>query len=1539
MRHMKISRLQRRLKLLLPAMTFIFILFTNNAVYAEGNMIVQSAAEVGYPPFSIVDEAGQATGFAVELMREVLAVMHYDVTFQTDTWAEVRALLEQGKIQALPLVGRTPEREDRFDFSFAYMTLHGAIVVRNDMTDVRSFDDLAGRQVAVMKDDNAEEFLRREERNFTIHCTPTFEDSLHGLSDGQFDAVVIPRLVALRLLRKTGLTNLRIVETPIEEFYQDFCFAVREGDRETLAVLNEGLSIVIADGTYRRLHKKWFAAYQIPVERTIIVGGDRNFPPFEYIDSNGRPAGFVVDITRAIARELNMDIQIQLGNWSERLESLSNGKIDVIQGIFYSPDRDDTLDFSQPYTALNYVSATRKGSNPPPESFEELAGRHIMIQKDDLIAEYLQKYGLIDHVSFAEDQTQVLEAVAEGRVDCGLVIRINALHVIRQHGWDNIVLGKHSFVPGEYCYAVSHGQKELLANFSEGLRLIEESGELHRISDKWLGIYAENHEHLRDFIKYSVMVLVPLLLGFIFIALWSWSLRREVRNKTKELVESMETFKFVFESVNVAKSMTALSGEVNVNQAFADFLGHSREELEGRTWQSITPPDEIEAIQEKIAPLLSGEEDFARFKKRYIHKDGHYLWADVSVTIRRDVQGNPLYFVTSIVDINEQIQAEEALKKSEESLRAMLACSPLALFHLDLEGRVKSWNRTAEKIFRWTEEEVIDKYLPIVPADKQEEFEELRNQVSKGEQFVGRELQRQRKDGSPVMIRLSVAPLYDGDGTVIGIMSAVEDITKQKQIEQLLRESESRYQTYVEHAPVGIFITNIDMQYVEVNRAACTMTGYSKAELLNMRITDLSSPQSSEGEVKTFTHLTETGELQSQVSIRKKDGTDIIISLKAVSLPNNCYMAFCTDITDQIHSELQFSMLFNEMPIGVAILEGVNDGADFIFKALNRAGEKINRIQPGKSVGKSIKSVFPNIEKTELMAALRRVWNSGCLENLPVTRYEDDRISGWRRHIIYHLPGDEIVVLFEDMTELVRAEKEKEILQNQLLQSQKMESIGRLAGGTAHDFNNLLTAIQGYSEHIEDSLPENDPLREDIAIIQRAVSSAASLTNQLLAFSRKQLLSPKVVNLNDTIISLEKMLKRIIGEDIELVFKPDRELHSVFVDPGQIDQIIINLAVNSRDAMPRGGKLTIETLNVSLDEKHCQTCPEEIIGDYVMLAVSDNGEGIEQEKLVNIFEPFFTTKERDKGTGLGLSTVHGIVHQSKGHVNVYSEIGKGTTFKLYFPVESNPPEKIGSEQKLDRENYYGNETIMIVEDQEMVLQLAVSTLKKYNYRVFSALDVDDAVKIMVEQHDKIQLLITDVIMPKMSGKQLFKKLQRINPQLRVIYMSGYTENVIAHHGILDKGINFLPKPFRTEDLLRIVRLVLNNKSDKTQALIVDDEEMMRELLGLHLRRLNFEVLDAADGTTAFSLFLSHKTQLKLIILDLSLPDITGESLFYKIRDSGWNGPIIFASGYTTEDIAEIMENEKNVFFLEKPFLKKDIKEMVRGIFHQSTQAR
>lgn len=504
-------------------------------------------------------------------------------------------------------------------------------------------------------------------------------------------------------------------------------------------------------------------------------------------------------------------------------------------------------------------------------------------------------------------------------------------------------------------------------------------------------------------------------------------------------------------------------------------------------------------------------------------------------------------------------------------------------------------------------------------------------------------------------------------------------------------------------------------------------------------------------------------------------------------------------------SEAKLNSILRVAPAGIGLTKGK------VFCAVNPAMCDLTGYSSAELLGQRTRLLYLTDEEyfrgTDRLYALIAQQGAGTIEA------SWHRKDGKRVDVILSAallepndPDGEITFIAMDITDRKRADAEKEKLQAQLTQAQKTESLGRLAGGVAHDFNNMLQAILGNAALALEGLPSNSPLRESLEEIQKSAERSVSLTRQLLAFARKQTIQPKVLNLNDTVASMLKIIQRLIGENIILVWRPNSDIWPIKMDPSQIDQILANLCVNARDAITDTGKITLETGNFTLDNTYASANPDVVPGDYVMLTVSDTGHGMDAETRNHIFEPFFTTKEVGKGTGLGLATVFGIVKQNRGLINVYSEPFHGTTFKIYLPRAA--AEVVEPKEKTAQKSLRGEETLLLVEDEEQILNLGRRILTQQGYTVLVASTPKMALVEAAKYAGPIHLLITDVVMPELNGKELRDLLQASRPQLKCLFMSGYTADVIAHRGVLEDGVEFLQKPFTIDTLAEKVREVL-----------------------------------------------------------------------------------------------------------------------------------
>jgi two-component system, cell cycle sensor histidine kinase and response regulator CckA len=865
---------------------------------------------------------------------------------------------------------------------------------------------------------------------------------------------------------------------------------------------------------------------------------------------------------------------------------------------------------------------------------------------------------------------------------------------------------------------------------------------------------------------------------------------------------------------------------VFANPAMTMILGYTFEEL------SSLSPKEIEALAhpedrafffKNYKDRLEGKSVPPHYELRGIRKDGTVVWLELS-SVRIEYKGQPAV-QAAFLDITERKQAEESLRKSEERYRTILENIEDGYYEVDIAGNVTFCNDSFGRLFGYSKDEMMGmnnrQYTDEENAQKlYQAFNKVYRTREPTKTF---DLAVIRKDGTKLFGEVSVSLMMDTKGQPIGFRGIARDITKRKQAEEALRTEKQRFQALTENSPFGMVMIDQDGTFKYMNPKFRELFGYDLTDVPDGKTWFKKAYPNSTyrhdvievwiNDIKSF----KPGEKRSRIfTVTCKDGTEKTINFIPVQLETGENLMACEDITERKRaeealkkSEVKFQELFNDAPVGYFEydVEGrIIDANRTELGMLGYAREEMI----GQLVWKFI--VEEETARQQILEKLAGTKPPGRGVERTYRRKDGTTLPVLIEDRILRDSGGRIIGIrttIQDISGLKRAEEEMRVLEEQFRQSQKMEAVGRLGGGIAHDFNNLLTVIKGYSQLSLLDLKESDPLWGNIQEIQKATQRATDLTRQLLAFSRRQILDLKVLDLNTLLRDLDKVLRRIIGEDIELVALLDGNLGRVKIDPGQIEQVIFNLAVNARDAMPSGGKLLIETTNVELDKEYANAHIGVVPGRYVKLSVSDTGIGMSQEVREKVFEPFFTTKDKSKGTGLGLSTVYGIVKQSGGNIWVYSEPGHGTTFKIYLPKVE---EELDTLHGRDETEFLprGSETVLLVEDEQEVRLLAHRLLSQQGYRVLEATNGKEALYVAQEQGgEEIHLLLTDVVMPQMGGKELADQLKIFRPDVKVLYTSGYTDDAIVHHGVLEPGTHFLQKPFSLKTLSHKVREVLD----------------------------------------------------------------------------------------------------------------------------------
>jgi two-component system, cell cycle sensor histidine kinase and response regulator CckA len=759
-------------------------------------------------------------------------------------------------------------------------------------------------------------------------------------------------------------------------------------------------------------------------------------------------------------------------------------------------------------------------------------------------------------------------------------------------------------------------------------------------------------------------------------------------------------------------------------------------------------------------------------------------------------------------------EAEKACREAERRSQRIVDSATVGMWMVDARGETTFMNAQMARIFGMDVDEAIR--VPVadfLPEEDRAVFVERQTQRRAGRAGAYEQTVR-AKDGSLRRLAMEASPLYDSNGAFEGAIAIATDVTERRQMEEALRASDARYRRIVQTTNQGVWTIDVEGKTTFANERMCQLLECPLDELMGGSPSEFLDD---EGRAILADYMASYQPMQSEARLLGKKGAVRWVIMDAAPLYDAAgkyegAFAAMMDVTERRNaqealrvSETRFSYLSNSGILGISL--GSTNGT--ILEANDTFLKMVGYSREELAAG--------SVQWREITAPEWREVTERSVQELKdrgfATPFEKEYLCRDGRRIsvlvgIAMLDEAMSIAFSVDITAQKNAERALHTSEEQLRQSQKMEAVGRLAGGIAHDFNNVLSVILSYADMLLGDLNPGEPMRGDVEEILTAGKRAADLTRQLLMFSRQQVLDPKVIDLNEVLTSMHKMLVRLVGADVDIASLPAQALGRVRVDPSSIEQVIMNLVVNARDAMPTGGQLTLETGNVVLDEAYAQSHLGVKPGPHVMLAVTDTGTGIEKATLARMFEPFFTTKEKGKGTGLGLSTVFGIVQQSSGSLWVYSELGRGTTFKVYLPCVDSAVEAAGRsmEPPVARR---GSETILLVEDDDQVRVVAKGILIRNGYHVIEARNAGEALLHSEEHPAKIDLLLSDVVMPQMSGPLLAKRLASSRPEMKVLCMSGYTDDSIVRHGVLAAQIAFLQKPITPETLTRRVREVLD----------------------------------------------------------------------------------------------------------------------------------
>jgi len=1183
-----------------------------------------------------------------------------------------------------------------------------------------------------------------------------------------------------------------------------------------------------------------------PDKLTLYFSTD--FPPIEFASTSGEFTGMGADLIALVEKQLGIRfIKRPAQTWNQLLAALASGECAVAPTIVRTAERERYALFTAPYATVPVVLITTRAIHDT-ISLNALPGRRLGAVSGFVTEHYLRdlaqgRFEVVPVANVAEG----LRKLSFGELDAFAENLAVAAYSIEQDGLPNLRVAGNT----DYVFALSIGVNRsyplLYSSIQKALAAVPPA-ELEQVRRRWISLRTDSlSPETRRLLWLIGCFTIMLLLGLAGI---SYVLKRRLNQQVdslktaqQKILEQAELLQLAIDTTQAAVwDLQPSRGILHLGAAghcFPDSANTADHFVALDTWQVMIHPEDMPHLRDAYRDYLrSGGKGLFEIEFRLRSASGDWRWVlSKGKAVAWDEQGQPSRLIGLDIDIEELKKAQEAMRRSEARFRSLFAMAPVPLASASRDGRILMVNDRFTQILGYTLADLptLEQWWLLAYPDPQyrhevrQHWQTVAQQALHGEfGMISGEFRVTCKDGIERIMLIGAASI----GEVLHV--SFFDITEHKRAEEVLDRERTNLRAIVHASPVAVLVFDSGGRVVDANRAVERLFALTSGQWRGGTWGDLLRcpnrlvhPQGcghapdcvncvfSRAIRETITGSTPARDREAEAVLDVPGSAKRLwlrFSIEPFELNGQPHVVMALDDLSARRqaeealraSEAKLRSLFAAMQDVILVLD-----ANGRYLEIAPTDPSLLCRPPEGLLGKTLAEVFPPEKAAEFLAAIRTVLDNGKRVFLDYTVPVVDGRDLWFAAIVAPLAADRVVLIARDITDRKRAEEERGKLQEQLMQSQKLEAVGILAGGVAHDFNNMLGAIIGYTELTLGTMEQTDPLRRNLQRILDAAERSAALTRQLLAFARKQTVAPVILDLNESVAGMLKMLRRLIGENITLAWLPGPLPCTVRIDPTQLDQLLANLCVNARDAIGENiGTITIKTATVSLDETFCRAQASAAPGEYVLLAVSDDGCGMDKATMDHIFEPFFTTKELGQGTGLGLATVYGIVTQNEGFITAASEPGTGTTFTVHLPYQDDRAEETAQAGPVDIPISRG-ETILLVEDDPTLLDMSTMMLHHLGYTVLPAATPSEALRLAQDPSARIDLFLTDVVMPEMNGRELAERLQTVRPAMRHLFMSGYTSNVIAHRGILDEGLNFIQKPFSLQELATKIRTVLD----------------------------------------------------------------------------------------------------------------------------------